>query len=141
MSVLRLLGQAFTVLRLLISEFYYQWAMIYARWGQTTRALWYFNRAITMHRSGFRAYYNRGLLFLAIGAPERAIGDFSAALRNNPQHLDALICRSMAYAVTGRMEQSEKDVEQAEALGANREELEQHVGEVMARMNGTSSYR
>ncbi len=84
MFVLRLLGQGFTLLRVLVSDFYYQWAMIYARWGQPTRALWYFNRAVTMNSGGSKVYYNRGMLFLAIGAPERAIGDFSMVIQNSP---------------------------------------------------------
>lgn len=127
MLVLRLLGQAFTLLRMLVSDFYFQWAMIYARWGQPVRALWYFNRSVAMYRKGSKAYYNRGLLFLAIGSPERAIGDFSMALQNNPDHMDARISRSIVYTITGRHEHAERDMEDAVSMGADREILEQQI--------------
>ena len=127
MIVLRLLGQAFTMMRLLISDFYYQWAMIYARWGQPTRALWYFNRAVTMNRRGSKAYYHRGMLFLAIGAPERAIGDFTFAIENKPDHIDARVSRSIVYTLIGRHEQALTDLEQAVALGGDRDVLEQQL--------------
>lgn len=133
MFVLRLLGQGFTLLRLLVSDFYYQWAMIYARWGQPTRALWYFNRAVAMNRRGTKAYYNRGLLFLAIGSPERAIGDFSMAIQNNPAHLDARISRSIVYTLTGRHEQALNDLEQAVVMGADRDVLEQQLSDARMR--------
>ncbi len=127
MVVLRLLGKAFTILRLLVSDFYFQWAMIYARWGQPSRALWYFNRAVTMNRGGSKAYYHRGMLFIAIGSPERAIGDFSAAIQNKPDHIDARISRSIMYTLIGRHEQAETDLEQAVEMGADRDILEQHL--------------
>ena len=133
MIVLRVLGQAFTILRVLVSDFYYQWAMIYARWGQPTRALWYFNRAVTMNRGGSKAYYNRGLLFLAIGSPERAIGDFSMVIQNNPSHLDARISRSIVYTLIGRHEQARDDLEKAVELGADREVLEQNLSDARMR--------
>ena len=133
MFVLRLLGQGFMLLRLLISDFYYQWAMIYARWGQPTRALWYFNRAVIMNRSGAKAYYSRGLLFLAIGSPERAIGDFTIVIQNNPGHVDARISRSIVYTLIGRHEQALDDLERAVELGADREVLEQNLSDARMR--------
>ncbi len=133
MIVLRVLGRAFTILRVLVSDFYYQWAMIYARWGQPTRALWYFNRAVTMNRGGSKAYYNRGLLFLAIGSPERAIGDFSMVIQNNPGHLDARVSRSIVYTLIGRHEQALADLESAVELGADREVLEQNLSDARMR--------
>ena len=134
MFVLRLLGQGFTLLRVLVSDFYYQWAMIYARWGQPTRALWYFNRAVTMNSGGSKVYYNRGMLFLAIGAPERAIGDFSMVIQISPAHLDARISRSIVYTLTGRHEQALNDLEQAVALGADRDTLEQQISDARMRV-------
>ena len=107
--------------------------MIYARWGHPTRALWYFNRAVTMNPDGFKAHYNRGLLLLAIGTPERAIGDLSAAIRNKPDHIDARITRSIVYTLTGRHEQALVDLEQAVEMGADRDELEYHLMVTRAR--------
>ena len=127
MIVLRLIRQGFYLLTALVSSFYFQWGLIYARWGQTNRALWYFSRAVMMNRRSDRAYFHRGLLFAAVGLPERAIGDFSAALENNPDNVNARIYRSMMYTITGRDEQAQKDLDLAVALGADREELEQQM--------------
>ena len=134
MIVLRLLGQAFFGIRMLVSEFYFQWGMIYARWGHPTRAFWYFNRAVTMNRSGFKVYYNRGLLFLAVGMPERSIADFSMAIRNNPSHVDARVTRSIVYTLTGRHEEALDDLEQAVEMGADREDLEYQLLVARTRM-------
>lgn len=133
MFVLRLLGYGFMLLRLLASDFYYQWGMIYARWGQPTRALWYFNRAVTVNRGGSKAYYHRGMLFVAIGAPERAINDFSMAIQNNPSHIDAWISRSIVYTLTGRHQQALDDLESAVEMGADREFLEQQISDARMR--------
>ena len=133
MTLLRLLGQAFTIVRLLASDFYYQWAMIYARWGQTNRALWYFNRAVRMNRRGSKAYFHRGMLFVAVGLPERAIMDFSAAIENNPDHIQARINRSIVYTLTGRHDQALNDLEDAVAMGADRDSLEQQITDARAR--------
>ncbi len=120
---------------LLVSSFYFQWGLIYARWGQTNRALWYFSRAIRMNRKGDRAYFHRGLLFSAVGLPERAISDFSSAIENNSRNVNARIYRSMMYAMTGREEQARSDLEYAVALGADREELEQQMYDTKARVD------
>ncbi len=133
MYALRLLGQAFHGLQMLVSGFYFQWALIYARWGQTSRALWYFNRAVRMNRRGDKAYYHRGLLFVAVGLPERAISDFTAAIQNNPDNLDARVYRSLMYAMTGRDQQAQTDLERAVALGADRDALEQQLSDTRAR--------
>ncbi len=133
MIVFEFLKLAFYGLASLVSSFYFQWGLIYARWGQTNRALWYFSRAIRMNRRGDRAYFHRGLLFAAVGLPERAIGDFSAAIENNPGNVNARIYRSMMYTITGREEQAESDLEQAVALGADREELEQQMYDTRTR--------
>ncbi len=134
MIVFQFLKLAFNGLASLVSSFYFQWGLIYARWGQTNRALWYFSRAIRMNRRGDQAYFHRGLLFAAVGMPERAIGDFSAAIENNPRNVNARIYRSMMYGLTGRDEQAQSDLEQAVALGADREELEQQLDETRARV-------
>ena len=73
------------------------------------------------------------MLFLAIGSPERAIGDFSMVIRNNPGHLDARISRSIVYTLTGRHEQAQDDLERAVELGADREVLEQNLSDARMR--------
>ena len=134
MLVFDILKTGFHGIAVMVSSFYFQWGLIYARWGQTNRALWYFSRAVRMNRRGDRAYYHRGLLFAAVGLPERAILDFSAAIENNPENVNARIYRSAMYAITGRDEQAQSDLEQAVALGADREELQQQIDESRARM-------
>ena len=134
MIVFQVIRQGFHLLAVLVSSFYFQWGLIYARWGQTNRALWYFSRAVMMNRRGDRAYFHRGLLFAAVGLPERAIGDFSAALENNPYNVNARIYRSMMYAITGRDEQAQRDLDLAVAQGADREELEQQMHESRSRV-------
>ena len=134
MIVFRFLVQLFYGLAFLVSSFYFQWGLIYARWGQTNRALWYFSRAIRMNRRGDQAYFHRGLLFASVGLPNRAIIDFSSAIENNPQNVNARIYRSMMYTITGLEEQARNDLEQAVALGADREELEQQMYDTRARV-------
>ena len=134
MVVFEFLKLAFYGLASLVSSFYFQWGLIYARWGQTNRALWYFSRAIRMNRRSDRAFYHRGLLFAAVGLPERAILDFSAALNIKPDNVNARIYRSMMYAITGRDEQARDDLEQAVALGADREELQEQLDYTRARV-------
>ena len=134
MLALDLVKRAFRGVAVLVSGFYFQWALIYARWGQTNRALWYFNRAVMLNRRGDKAYYHRGLLFVAVGLPDRAIRDFSIAIENNPANLDARVYRSMMYAMTGRDEQAQSDLERAVALGADRESLEQQLSDTRARV-------
>ena len=134
MLVFRILAQLFYGLARVVSSFYFQWGLIYARWGQTNRALWYFSRAIRMNQRSDRAYFHRGLLFAAVGLPERAISDFSSALQNNPDNVNARIYRSMMYAITGRDGQAQRDLDQAVAQGADREELEQQMHESKAKV-------
>ena len=87
-----------------------------------------------MNPGGLKAHYNRGMLFLAIGAPERAIGDFSMVIQISPAHLDARISRSIVYTLTGRHEQALNDLEQAVALGADRDTLEQQISDARMRV-------
>ena len=134
MIVLRVLTQLFYGLASLGSSFYFQWGLIYARWGQTNRALWYFSRAIRMNQRSDRAFYQRGLLFVAVGMPERAIGDFSTAIGINPENVNARIYRSMMYAIIGRDEQAQSDLEEAVALGADREDLQEQIEHTRARV-------
>ena len=134
MIVLRVLTQLFHGMATLASSFYFQWGLIYARWGQTNRALWYFSRAIRMNPRSDRPYFHRGLLFAAVGLPERAIGDFSTAIGINPENVNARIYRSTMYAITGRDEQAQSDLEEAVALGADREDLQEQIEYTRARV-------
>ena len=88
MFVFSLLGGLFRGIKLAVCVFYYNWGLIYARWGQPYRAMWYFNRAAGVDSSNDKAFYHRGVLFIAMGAPERAIMDFNMAIRNNPRFRD-----------------------------------------------------
>ena len=83
-----------------------------------------------------QAFYHRGVLFIAMGAPERAIMDFNMAIRNNPRFRDAYMNRSMMYTLIGRHEDARPDVEQAVALGADRAFLEQEIEDLRIRNGG-----
>ena len=93
MALLSVLGNLYRWLKAGLCFFYCSWGLFYARWGHPTRALWYFNRAAGIDRNNDKVFYHRGVLFLAIGAPERAILDFSIAIRNNPGFRDAYVNR------------------------------------------------
>ncbi len=136
MFVFSLLGSLYRGLKLAVCAFYYNWGLIYARWGQTSRALWYFNRAAGVDHSNDKVFYHRGVLFIAMGAPERAIMDFNMAIRNNPRFRDAYMNRSMMYTLIGRHEDARPDVEQAVALGADRALLEQQIEDLRIRNGG-----
>ena len=84
---------------------------------------------------GAQIFYNRGRLFVALGAPERAIIDFDVAIANNPGYRAAYMDRCMMYTLVGRREDALADVERAVSLGASRSSLEQQVEALQARIN------
>jgi lipoprotein NlpI len=52
-------------------------------------------------RNRASAYHNRGLAYAALGDPDRAIADFSAAIRLEPGDPDNFISRGSAYSAKG----------------------------------------
>ena len=114
----------------LMSGFYYNWGLAYARWGQPGRAMWYLNRAERLYAKSPGIYFNRGSIWVALGHPEHAILDFSEAILLDPQHMQAHVNRGLMYALVGKAEESGKDVERAVQLGADRASLESRVQEL-----------
>lgn len=129
LPLIAFLGRLFRWLRVGVAAFYYHWGAFYARWGHPQRALWYYNRAVLMHPESAQIFYQRAMLFIAFGANERAIIDFSVAIRNRPGYRDAYLNRSLLYSRIGRQEDAEQDLEQAIQLGADRAAAEQELAQ------------
>ena len=129
-----MLSSSYHGLKLLFSDFYYNWGMAYARWGRPHRALWYFKRAAKLQTKDAQIFYQRSVLVIVLGAPERAIIDFDAAIENNPRYLEAYMNRSMMYTLIGRHEDALPDIERAVALGADRTTLERQIEAMKARV-------
>ena len=113
-----------------LAAFYYQWGMIYARWGQANRAFWYMSRALRLNPRSSRIYFSRASLFLAVGRPEQAVQDFSEAIRLNPRFTDAYTSRGMMYTLLGRDEEAQQDVEHAVEFGADRVKVERQMADL-----------
>ena len=114
-------------MKALSSGFYYNWGVTYARWGQPSKAMYYFNRAVQLNTDGAQVHYQRGLLFIAMGQPLAAIRDFDVAIGSDPKHLDAYLNRSIMHALNGSHEHAQQDVDSAVALGADRLSLESQI--------------
>lgn len=123
----------FRAARYLAVGFYYNWGLIYARWGQTNRAMWYFNHAIGVHPTNAKALYQRGLLYVAIGSPEGAVLDFSKAIENHPGYMEAYMNRGMMYTLLGFHAAASGDFDEAASLGADRASLERQAAQLAAR--------
>ena len=74
--------------------------------GKSEQAEKPLNKAIEANPKLSEAWYQRGLLYVDFGISEKAISDFEAAVRTDPQHLDARL-RIAAILHEGR------DVEKA----------------------------
>jgi tetratricopeptide (TPR) repeat protein len=57
--------------------------------GRSEQAEKPLNKAIEENPKLSEAWYQRGLLYVDFGKYEKAISDFEAAVRTDPQHLDA----------------------------------------------------
>jgi tetratricopeptide (TPR) repeat protein len=69
---------------------------IYMKTGETTKALNYFNRAISINPSYFKAYYNRGLLYAKNKYFREAINDFTKATQQEG-YLKPYVSRAEIY--------------------------------------------
>jgi tetratricopeptide (TPR) repeat protein len=130
--ILRFLSGFYGGMKSISSSFYLTWGMNYARWGQPSKALFYFNRAAKLNAKGANIFYQRGLLLIAMGLTESAVVDFDTAIESDPEHMGAYLNRSMMHALAGRSEEARNDVEKAVALGADRPSLESRVAELQA---------
>jgi tetratricopeptide (TPR) repeat protein len=126
MISLRFLARFYGGLKSLSSGFYYNWGMNYARWGQPARAMYYLNKAARLNTTP-QIFYQRGLLFIAMGQPRSAIIDFNSAIASDPQHMDAYLNRSIMFTMMGSHEAAKNDVDSAVGLGADRSSLEAQI--------------
>ena len=129
----RFIADFYGGMKSLSSGFYYNWGINYARWGQPAKAMYYLNRAAKLNRTGAQIYYQRGLLFIAMGQPAAAIADFAIAIAiaiaiaSNPRYMEAYLNRSMMHTLTGGHGDAQKDVDSAVNLGADRSSLETQI--------------
>jgi tetratricopeptide (TPR) repeat protein len=66
--------------------------------------------------SSANAFFNRGLSYQRLGDREAAIGDYSEAIRVNPQYAEAFQSRGLAYAELGDKKTAVKDLREAARL-------------------------
>ncbi len=111
-----------------VALFYYNWGLIFARWGQPHRAFWYMNRAVTMNSTNPKAYYHRASLFMAVGNLQSAVQDFTTAIRLDPQYADAYTRRGMMYTLLDKDDEATQDFDRAVQLGTDRVKLEREIG-------------
>ena len=109
------------------SGFYFNWGMTYARWGQPVKAMYYLNRAAKLNPTDYEIYYQRALLFIAMGQLQAAIADFDIAIGSNSQHMEAYLNRSIIHTMTGSHEDARRDIDSAVNLGADRSSLETQI--------------
>jgi tetratricopeptide (TPR) repeat protein len=62
------------------------------------------------------AYYNRGLSYHNKKQYDRAIDDFTAAIRLNPKYANAYSRRAIAYRWKGKIAEAEADNHEAKRL-------------------------
>lgn len=79
--------------------------------------LW--NHEISHHQEAPRAYVNRGQYFLNSGKYEKAIDDFSVAIRQEPCMKEAFQQRGLTYQAVQRYEKAASDFKSAIALDSS----------------------
>ena len=88
--------------------------------GEIGPAMAEFNNAIGMNASYAPAYFGRGIAFLRLDDPARAISELSTAIRLDPNSALAYVARGRAYEMKGQREAAESDFAQATARGLKR---------------------
>jgi Flp pilus assembly protein TadD len=83
--------------------------------GEVDRALVAFSDSIDAEPSA-DAYNNRGIVHYQKGDKERAIADYSEAVRLNPQHGEAFNNRAWTYYKSGQMQTALSDADRAVRL-------------------------
>ncbi len=76
------------------------------------------------------AYYNRGNAHLDLGQYQLAVNDYSEAIQVYPWDAEVYAARAFCFALLGRDEDAQQDVERAVHLGFARTFLERAIEEV-----------
>jgi lipoprotein NlpI len=127
-SVLHTLRSVWNGIGMAVAMFYYNWGVIFARWGQPHRAFWYMNRSVTMNSTNPKGYYQRGSLYMVVGNHQSAVQDFSTAIRLDPEYADAYTRRGIMYTLMGRDDEANQDFDRSVQLGTDRVKLEKEIG-------------
>ena len=110
-----------------VAFFYYNWGLVYARWGMTLLAFVYMNKAVAMNSNNPKAYYQRASLFMAVGNLRSAVNDFTKAIELDPQYADAYTRRGMMYTLLDKEDEATLDFDRAVQLGTDRGSLEREI--------------
>ena len=65
--------------------------------GNVKIALLYFNKALKLDPTLVEVIYNRGNLYSILKMSDKAISDYDLAIKLDPQHYKAYICRGITY--------------------------------------------
>lgn len=87
--------------------------LAYKELGDHDKAVFYYDKAISIDPLYSDAYVNRGVIFMAHGDNNAAVADFSEALRLNPMNLEALSNRGAAHINAGDFQNAVRDITDA----------------------------
>jgi protein O-mannosyl-transferase len=77
------------------------------------------NESLVDYPEQFQAAYNRGVARAKKGESEKAIYDYTTAIRHNPKSKDAFVNRGNEYGKTGKYEEALRDYDSALILAPN----------------------
>jgi protein O-mannosyl-transferase len=94
-----------------------------------------FRHAIAVTRGNYIAHNNLGAIYLLRGNRPAAMGEFEEALRENPDHIDAINNIAMQYAQDGRYADALNLLRRGEQLWPRHFTTRYNIGYVLLRMN------
>ena len=84
--------------------------LAYTALGDHEKAVFYYDKAISIDPLYSDAYVNRGVIYMAHGDNSAAVADFSEALKLNPMNLEALNNRGAAHINAGDFQGAVNDI-------------------------------
>lgn len=90
--------------------------LAYKASGDLEKAVYYYNKALSVDPFYSDAYNNRGVIFMRAGDYPKAIEDFSTAFRINPMNLEAISNRGAARVNSGDLVNAVEDITKAISL-------------------------
>lgn len=91
-----------------------------AKLEQYSRAIDYFNEAISLKQDYAEAFNNRGTVYIKFGKYQKAIADYNESIRLKPYNAEAFNNRGAAYLTQGNNEIGCRDAYKACELGSCR---------------------